>query len=58
MKYITIYQAKYITHYQEKFIKESPKRNDFQIASKTATKKSKNHWKRISIIVITIMVWR
>ena len=36
-----IYNKNNVTHYQEKSIKECPKRNDFQIASETATKKIK-----------------
>ena len=36
-----IYNKNNATHYQEKSIKECPKRNDFQIASKAATKKTK-----------------
>ena len=36
-----IYNKNNVTHYQEKSIKECPKRNDFQIASTTATKKIK-----------------
>ena len=36
-----IYNKNYVTHYQEKSIKECPKRDDFQIASKTATTKIK-----------------
>ena len=32
-----IYNKNNVTHYQEKSIKECPKRDDFQIASKTAT---------------------
>ena len=35
-----IYNKNNITQYQEKSIKECPKRNDFQIASKTTTKKN------------------
>ena len=42
--------------YQEKSIKECPKQDDFHISSKTAAKKSNNHWKRIWIIVITIII--
>ena len=29
-----------VTHYQEKSIKECPKQDDFQVASKTSTKKN------------------
>ena len=36
-----IYNKNNVTHYQEKSIKKCPKRNDFQIASKTDTKKTK-----------------
>ena len=36
-----IYNKNNVTDYQEKSIKECPKRNDFQIASTTATKKIK-----------------
>ena len=36
-----IYNKNNVTHHQEKSIKECPKRNDFQIASATATKKIK-----------------
>ena len=36
-----IYNKNNVTHYQEKSIKECHKRNDFQIASTTATKKIK-----------------
>ena len=36
-----IYNKNNVTHFQEKSIKECSKRNDFQIASKTATKKVK-----------------
>ena len=36
-----IYNKINVTHYQEKSIKECPKSNDFQIASKTAAKKIK-----------------
>ena len=35
-----IYNKNNVTHYQEKSIKECLKRNDFQIASTTATKKN------------------
>ena len=34
-----IYNKNNLRHYQEKSIKECPKHDDFQIASKTATKK-------------------
>ena len=37
-----IYNKNNVTHYQEKSIKECPKQDDFQVARKTATKKSKN----------------
>ena len=36
-----MYNKKNVMHYQEKYIKECPKHDDFQIASKTATKKIK-----------------
>ena len=36
-----IYNKNNATHYQEKSIKECPKQDDFQVASKTATKKIK-----------------
>ena len=36
-----MYNKNNVTQYQEKSIKECPKRNDFQIASKTTTKKIK-----------------
>ena len=36
-----IYNNKNVTHYQEKSIKECPKSDDFEITSKTATKKIK-----------------
>ena len=36
-----IYSKNNVTHYQEKSIKERPKQDDFQVASKTATKKIK-----------------
>ena len=36
-----IYNKKNVTHYQEKSIKECPKSDDFEIASKTATIKIK-----------------
>ena len=36
-----IYNKNNVTHYQEKSIKEFPKQDDFQVASKTATKKIK-----------------
>ena len=35
------YNKNNVTHYQEKSIKECPKQDDFQVASKTATKKIK-----------------
>ena len=35
------YNKNNVTQYHEKSIKECPKRNDFQIASKTTTKKIK-----------------
>ena len=51
-----IYNKNNLMHYQEKSFEEYPKRNDFQIASKTATKeKSNNYQDRIWIIVITII---
>ena len=40
-----IYNKNNVTHYQEKSIEECPKGNDFQIASKTATKKLKQSLK-------------
>ena len=36
-----IYNKNNVTHYQEKSIKECPKQDNFQVASKTATKKIK-----------------
>ena len=36
-----IYNKNNVTHYQEKSIKECPKQDDFQLATKTATKKIK-----------------
>ena len=51
-----IHNKNNVTHYQEKSIKECPKQDDLQVASKTSTKKSNNHWKRIWIIVTTIIV--
>ena len=36
-----IYNKNNVTHYQEKSIEECPKQDDFQVASKTATKKIK-----------------
>ena len=36
-----IYNKNNVTHYEEKSIKECPKRNNFQVASKTVTKKIK-----------------
>ena len=36
-----MYNKNNVMHYQEKYIKECPKHDDFQIASKTATKKIK-----------------
>ena len=36
-----VYNKNNVTHSQEKYIKEWPKRKDFQVASKTATKKIK-----------------
>ena len=47
-----IYNKINVTHYQEKSIKECPKSNDFQIASKTAAKKIKQSLEKEIITII------